>query len=190
LHFNRTAVFFCFENTHWVVVVLDTAYYSNSFLFQDGEINADQEKLLQDCALKNKHILIFSHHNGYSVVPNAALNNFGKQVLECLNGLDSNKVVVWYYGHVHAGVVYKKNTDIGKKVFMRLSGHGGIPWGNAKVFSKDQRIAWFEQHEKGAPFKTDRVVNGWTFLTLGSNFFEEKFNKEDGNSTWSKITRI
>jgi 3',5'-cyclic AMP phosphodiesterase CpdA len=58
--------YFALENTEWIIVGLDSAYYSSPFtLYMDGTLGADnnQTQFLAQVAARNKKTIILTHHN-------------------------------------------------------------------------------------------------------------------------------
>src|ERR1700751_1775922 len=93
--FNKQAgcSYFALENTDWVIVGLDSAYFSsdddlymNGLLFPDNKPNAQNaflQNVAADAQLKGKKLIILTHHNGLDdagVTPNQLF----AQVMNCM----------------------------------------------------------------------------------------------------------
>jgi hypothetical protein len=90
----------------------------------------------------------------------------------------------WYWGHVHAGVVYG-NQDPGRRnVACRCSGHAALPWGLATELDKAPNVAWYETRTANDPDIPQRVLNGFTVLRLDGGDIEETFYDENGGVAW------
>jgi hypothetical protein len=110
---------FAFENDYWAVVGLDTAYEEHSLTKEQlGWLTL----LLQDPARANKKLILFSHHQPYSL-----LDSQGPKVIGFLRLLlDSGRIYAWYWGHEHRCVIYDRHPVW--NLAGRCIGHGGYPY--------------------------------------------------------------
>jgi hypothetical protein len=148
--------YFALTNTHWLIIGLDTAYFSHSFTYQKGTLaGLDFEEharaqvdwlagLLHDPVHAAKNVILMTHHDGFDV-------NFDSRTLEYKQPLWDEVLALmgqrtlpanqprrfwWYWGHVHAGLVYApvaaqarlSGVPVAITVNARCIGHGGIPY--------------------------------------------------------------
>lgn len=113
-----------FQNTHWLLVGLDTAYVDANLDERDknGSLKTDQVQWLQqliDSADKRK-VILFSHHQPFS-----QLDKQGPKIVSSLGDALLQRVHAWYWGHEHRCVIYQPHVTYGLKG--RCIGHGGFP---------------------------------------------------------------
>ncbi|MCC8416630.1 MAG: hypothetical protein LN575_04695 [Rickettsia endosymbiont of Gnoriste bilineata] len=172
--------YFALENNYWVIVGLDSAYFSDKKTFyMEGRLNDSQILFLKQIAVKNKRTIVLTHHFVFDCVNNDTMP-IGNQVKDALG----NNLKYWYYGHLHCAAVYQ---DI-DNVKVRLSGHAAIPYGNAAAYADNSKVIWYEN----TPVQNDdiRVQNGFCLLKLNNESIIEEFYGEDGKVHYSSITCI
>jgi hypothetical protein len=171
--------FFALENTNWVIVGLDSAYYSDELtLYMNGSLGAGaQVEFLKSQAQKGKKVILLTHHNGLAE-DGSATTGLWNEVMSCFPA--GSGPAYWYWGHVHAGVVYQPKNG----VQCRCAGHGALPWGYASELD-NPNVAWFEKRNAGDPGDTLRVFNGFTFLQLTGASVNETFYDENGGVAWT-----
>ncbi len=130
---GQRASFFCLRNEHWLVIGIDTGYYSVGlpvlekvfkpncrlhgelirWLRDDVEIQAD----------RTRGIILLSHHQYYS-----QFEGLHDKAAEQLSGL-VDRPVLWFWGHEHRLALYgRRATAKGKlEAYGRCIGHGGLP---------------------------------------------------------------
>jgi len=179
--------FFALENANWIVVGLDSAYYADEHsLYMDGSLGSSaQVPFLQGLAKKGKKVIVLTHHNGLpedGSVPagGAAPTKLWAEVMSAFQG--SPPPACWYWGHVHAGVVYKTQPN---GLLCRCAGHGALPWGLASELGNNPNVVWFEHTKAGDPADPVRVLNGFVLLKLDGSSFTETFYNENGGVAWS-----
>jgi hypothetical protein len=182
--------FFALENTNWIIVGLDSAYYSDVLtLYLDGTLGSNnaQVSFLEDIAKRGKKVIVLTHHNGLPVngVPgNPPLKLF----TDVTNAFKGQRLpAYWYYGHDHIGVAYEPLKDFGG-MLCRCLGHGALPWGLAsdlQAAEADDRVQWFERCNAGDPDDELRVFNGFAYLQLNGQELIETFYDETGRVAWS-----
>jgi hypothetical protein len=187
---QRGCSYFALENDNWIIVGLDSAYYSpdgnlymNGQLFIDGFPN-EQNKFLQDkgerAQLDNKKVIVLTHHNGIDD-PGANTNLLFEQVMNAFPG--DNRPAYWYYGHQHIAAIYK---PIGPKgVLCRCCGHGALPCGKASEMAGAANVVWHEARLANDPDIPERVLNGFAVLKLDGPDIQEVFYDENGGVAWS-----
>ena len=95
--------------------------------------------------------------------------------------------IYWYWGHVHAGIVYKPQAG---NVLCRCCGHGGLPWGlpwgQATEFNpqNNTQVEWCDNRPANDPDIPQRVFNGFAVLMLDGPNIKEVFYDENGGIAW------
>jgi hypothetical protein len=170
--------FFALENTNWVIVGLDSAYYSDEItLYMNGSLGSSaQVDFLKAQAQKGKKVIVLTHHNGLSE-DGSQPTGLWKEVMDCFPA--GSPPAYWYWGHVHAGVVYQPQSGVN----CRCTGHGALPWGYASELANPS-VVWFEKRNAGDPNDNLRVYNGFTFLQLDGTGLNETFYDENGDVAW------
>jgi len=173
--------FFALENANWVVVGLDSAYYSKpEEMYQNGRLQAPggpsvQIDFLRAQVAKGKKTIVMTHHNGLSedgVTPQPIWN-------EVMGAFPANSgPAIWYWGHIHAGAIYKPFGPA--NVRTRCCGHGALPWGQAPVMANSPQVAWHETRSANDPDIPQRVLNGFAVLHLSGPDIQEVFYDENG----------
>jgi hypothetical protein len=117
--FGQKASYFAYENQHWLLVGLDTAYKEHSL---SNEQAGWLTLLLQDPARAHKKLVLLSHHQ-----PFALLDSQGPKIVRALRLLlNAKRVHAWYWGHEHRCVICDRHPDW---IFAgRCIGHGGYPY--------------------------------------------------------------
>lgn len=172
--------FFALENTNWVIVGLDSAYYSDELtLYMDGALgNSAQVEFLKEQARKDKKVIVLTHHPGLQE-DGSATTALWNDVMNCFPA--GSGPAYWYWGHVHAGVVYQPRNG----VQCRCTGYAALPWGHATELEKNPNVVWFEKRNAGDPADNLRVLNGFTYLQLAGAAMDETFYDENGGVAWS-----
>jgi len=178
--------YFALENSNWVIAGLDSAYFSDEAgLYMDGSLGPDggaQVQFLQQLVAKGKRLIVLTHHNGL-VEDGSSPTALWAQVMSGFP--DDQGPAYWYWGHVHAGVVYKTPAPGGQNVACRCSGHAALPWGLATELGAAPNVAWYETRSANDPDIPQRVLNGFTVLHLDGANIQETFYDENGGVAWS-----
>lgn len=171
----------------WLLIGLDSGYYSDAAngtkFYMDGGIGTDifnqQIKWLERFKGHDGPIMIFSHHNPCDFTGDVFENTLWKQVTNAI-GFPA----VWYYGHVHNGVVYTQLKDGAAIPFIptkaRCCGHGAVPFGNA--WETESNIDYYA-HTPDPVMGEPRVLNGYATITLHSDGGYDEVFYETGNKT-------
>lgn len=195
---------FALYNDAFRIVGLDTAYYAPDSKLTDfpgymigslGDAQGDQMHFVQNQIAQLKagqRLVLLSHHNGLNVdgsLPQPSDHPFllWQQVTQVLKQLPAaaSKDVLWYWGHVHAGVVYKPQKVGGITITPRCCGHGCIPWGVASELANSAHKIWFEKQVLPPdPGKTYFVTNGYATLTLNGASLTEQFWDQNDKQSW------
>jgi hypothetical protein len=119
---GQRSSYVAFENAHWLLVVLDTAYLDHDM---DNEQVAWLNLVIKQSSAANggkaKKLVLFSHQQLFS-----RLGNQGPKLLAALRHLlDARAITAWYWGHEHQCVIYDAHPTYG--LLCRCLGNGGIP---------------------------------------------------------------
>jgi Calcineurin-like phosphoesterase len=185
--------YFALENSNWVIVGLDSAYfapegglYMDGLLFPEGKPNAQNSFLLEkgvQAQLKGKKLILLTHHNGLDVGGLKA-NLLYSQVMDAFPG--ENKPAYWYWGHEHVGAAYKPDESTG--VRCRCCGHGALPWGQSSDLANSQNVEWYERRSANDSDIPQRVLNGFAMLKLDGPNIQEVFYDENGGVAWTSAS--
>ncbi|HSR50537.1 MAG TPA: metallophosphoesterase [Acidobacteriota bacterium] len=186
---QQNTSYFALENSNWIVVGLDTTYFDSRWnLYMQGNLDDRfQIPFLKEKALaaqsQGKKLLIMTHHNGLEG-NGEQKTPLWNQVAEAVSA--APKPVYWYWGHVHAGVVYDDEDGIRP----RICGHSAIPWGRTtgKDFIRDYQggtVKWVENRLADNPSYPGQLNNGFAILTLHGADLIEVFYGQDGTPGWS-----
>jgi hypothetical protein len=181
--------FFALENSNWIVVGLDSAYFSSALqLYMNGTLGKDnsQVEFIRQIAKREKNVIVITHHNPIPIQGFDAgrPSQLYTDVLTAFAG--SPPPSYWYYGHEHIAAAYTPLKEGG--IRCRCLGHGGLPWGFASALqaAKDSgAVDWFERCNAGDPDDSLRVYNGFVCLTLDGPTLTEKFYDETGRIAWT-----
>ncbi len=179
--------YFALENDDWVIVGLDSAYYSDvDALYLDGALfraGGPQAQLnfLKDQAEKGKKMIILTHHNAITQ-DGASKTNLWAQVMSAFPANVAPNY--WYWGHVHCGACYKPGNNGSAEVLCRCCGHGGLPCAEASDMKEKPNVVWYEKRLANDPEIPSRVLNGFAMLYLQGPEIDEVFYDEDGGVAW------
>src|SRR5262249_36133091 len=125
--FEQTSSCFARQNSHWLLVGLDSAYHEHDLAMnQAGWL----EGLI--AAAGSRKVVLFTHHQPYSL-----LEKQGTKLVEKLSGLlEDRRIFAWYWGHEHRCVVYDVHPAWGLRG--RCIGHGGYPYFRTKPSDAEQ----------------------------------------------------
>ena len=207
---QKNTSYFSLEFKSFVILGLDSAYFDKSTLYMDGAFfqpkkpksQKQREFIRQKTAQarkRGKKVIVMTHHNPIQV--DGSLDKkkrvLWNQMVTAMNiNGRKNYPDYWYWGHVHAGIVYTKGCDLGKfNVKSRCSGHAAIPFSKAftlKYAKKDGVVSYYANTlmKKTAsktviPAQKNRMLNGWTMITLdGSEITEEFYETGNPNPIW------
>jgi len=180
--------FFALENDYWVVVGLDSAYYSDAEgLYLDGALYQEggpqlQLDFLRSQAAKAKKVIVLTHHNGLTE-DGSKPTTLWSQVMSAFP--EGSAPAYWYWGHVHAAMVYQPRTQGSANVLCRCCGHGALPWGHASELANNPNVLWYENRLAKDPDIPQRVFNGFAVLYLDGPNINEVFYDENGGAAWA-----
>jgi hypothetical protein len=175
--------YFALVNDNWVIVGLDSAYFSpGEGLYMDGSLgqdNGSQVQFLRKQAAAGKKVILLTHHNGLSG-NGASTTNVWRQVMSAFPA--GTGPALWYWGHVHAGVIYKP--QLSASIPCRCIGHGALPWGLASSLEGNPNVLWYENRSAHDPDIPQRVLNGFAVLYLDGPNIQEVLYDENGGVAW------
>lgn len=199
--------YFALTNDHWLIIGLDTAYfaYHQSLLYEQGSLaeadkNKEPDGLVQLEWLRevlgqnpNKRVILLTHHDGFDVNP--ATRAVSRKPL--WGGVTGEMSGVrdwwWYFGHVHAPIVYKRiffrNNS---SVSARCVGHGAVPYEPfppdlARLGDGEVVVQWAETDLARNGGDSRRAPNGFLLVTLKGAEIREEFYDELGRQRWSNF---
>jgi hypothetical protein len=200
---HQTAGYFALTNSQWLIIGLDSAYFSTSHLYQDGAISpADFTNPVADMAQVNwlkqvlqlhqhKRVILMTHHDGFDVDPSSGKVTI-KPLYRQITALMQNvKDWWWYWGHVHTAIAYRRIFFTNNSaVTPRCVGHGAIPY---MPFPRDfsrlgggiVAVEWTETDLARDPALPLRAPNGFLLVTLDGADLREEFYDENDRQRWS-----
>ena len=102
--FRQQSSYFAFQNAHWLLLCVDTAYV-------DHDIDAQQAAWL-NAVVGNagmRKIVMFSHHQLFS-----SIGSQGPNLATALARLLSRRAITaWYWGHEHECIIYDRHASSG-----------------------------------------------------------------------------
>jgi hypothetical protein len=194
---HQGAGYFGLTNSRWLIIGLDTAYYSTSHLYQEGAIRdpSDPKSMAQANWLSNvlnnnpgKRVIIMTHHDGFSISGDSKVTfkPLYREIAALMQGVSE---WWWYWGHLHTAIVYSTVSPFhNSSVHSRCVGHGAIPY---MPFTKrlGKEVTWTEYGLANDPTDTGaergRAPNGFALLTLTGPNLKEEFYDENNNLQWS-----
>ncbi len=147
---GQKSSYLAFENKHWLLVVLDTAYVDHDM---DNEqvawLNLVRKQSTEANNGQAKKLALFSHQQLFS-----RLDSQGPKLQNALRHLlNTQAITAWYWGHEHQCVIYDKHSTFG--LFGRCLGNGGIP----EVRKGEVRSAPTEKIVAGVMWKRMSATN-------------------------------
>jgi hypothetical protein len=175
--------YFSIEYGDYIILGMDSAYNATG-MYLDGRItNTDQLNFMNQADSKGKKIVLMTHHNPIDTLGEAP-NKLWTDVTAS-NGLN-NPPYMWYWGHIHNGIVYNNKAASGNTL-ARCLGNSSIPIGTGR-WLKNNYIDYFTNTplNDGDPDHKLRVKNGFAMLTVTSNSIEETWYDQSGNACWTQ----
>lgn len=130
---EQKASFFCLRNEYWLVIGLDTGYYSvgipilEMIMKPSAKLHPklldwlqSEVRLQED---KQRGVILLSHHQYYSQFE-SGYDRSARQLAQLLD-----RPVLWFWGHEHRLAIYGKHATkkAGLEAYGRCIGHGGLP---------------------------------------------------------------
>jgi hypothetical protein len=183
--------YFALENSNWVIVGLDSSYYSDeSELYMRGSLgsNGVQIDFLKMQVAKGKRIIVLTHHNGLLPDGSAPEQQAGRdatlwdQVISAFpTGAGPDH---WFWAHVHAGIAYTPQGP--GNILCRCVGHSALPQGSpAGILQGKPNVSWFESRPAHDPLIPERILNGFVALSFDGPRLSERYYDENGTIAWS-----
>ncbi|HEX8179046.1 MAG TPA: metallophosphoesterase [Pyrinomonadaceae bacterium] len=185
--------YFALEGDSWLIVGLDSAYYSDiDGLFMNGAVvDQGQINFLKACAAIGKKIIVMTHHNPITTDGTAPLH-----LLQDVTDALGRAPDLWYWGHIHNAIVYSAQSAAGAMAG-RCIGHGAIPFGSAYGLqnadgSNLDTISYFANTPMPAPDlqQQNRVLNGFALLTFTADSVTEQIYDQLGCIAWQQVTPL
>lgn len=178
---QQSTSYFALQNDDWIIVGLDSAYFSNAEkLYLDGALDSAHQlpflkKQAEQAESQKKGLVLMTHHNGLSG-DGSSTETLWDQVMSVVpSGLEP---FYWYWGHVHIGAVYPKKGNVQP----RCVGHSAIPWGEASALENNPNVVWHESRKN--PTSPPKVMNGFLTLELDGSSLTETFYDQTGTVSW------
>lgn len=185
---QRGCSFFALENSNWIIVALDSAYYAEaSNLYLDGALYPDNKPNEQNSFLltqqaqaqaRGKRLILLTHHNGLDET-GSTTNTLWNQVMAAYPA--GGGPSYWYWGHVHVGAVYRPQGP--GDTLCRCLGHGALPRGNPTELTKSNAV-WYENRSANDPDIPQRILDGFVVLKLDAANIQETYYDENGVVAW------
>jgi hypothetical protein len=204
--------YFAMTYGKWLVLGLDSAYYSDALngraMYMAGAIGAagftQQIDWLKQFRAWQGPVMIMTHHGAADTIT-ADVYPLYQQVAAALQRAPT----LWYWGHVHNGIVYNQlfTSKTAPKMFSftkgRCCGHGAIPFGKAWGLEdpggkQDPNVAYFAHtpdiklpNTIGPDPVNPRVRNGYALVTLQADggcseaFYETDIVGPVWQNSWS-----
>jgi len=193
-HQNKTT-YFALDFGRWVILGLDSAYYSDAengiHMYMEGAIGKDSSDLterrmqqsdwIQTLDLADKKIIVMTHHNPIAYTGDAAKSD---KLLKQVNSALPRPPDYWYWGHVHIGAAYNQQAAC-KPTWGRCVGHSAIPFGEPTGLEGKKTHSYYSRtHNLNLP---GRCLNG--YMTIRPNpdgSIDEAFYEMNNNKpVWS-----
>jgi hypothetical protein len=187
------ASYFALQNTNWLIICLDSAFYASGDFYADGSIldsnnqgpQADwlTQTILPQAGTRN--VIIVTHHQPMDLPGQNILQLFGQ--VNALLAMYNLAPAYWYFGHEHNGAIYGSDSII--QYPARLIGHGAIPAGVATDLTNSTGtglpVVWSETQSANDPAYPLRILNGYLYLQLNGSGIQETLYSENGDVRWS-----
>jgi hypothetical protein len=170
--------YFALTDGTLAVVGLDAAYFDPSTMYLRGGLGSrardPQYGFLQQISDRSERLILLTHQAPMSL-DGARLQKLWTDVASVV--VPTSRITHWYWGHEHAGIVYGKESAIGRKgVCAGCAGHGAIPIGLPPDPSPPSKlVAWRAHTAVGGHAPPCRVRNGFAILTISAGKVREAF---------------
>jgi len=202
-NFGQQSSYFAMQNDNWVLAFLDTAF--------NGDVGG-AEGLLDDTQMgwlkgivnhagNGQQLVLFSHHQPYSLVEN---NSGGNLISQMEKFGIADKIYAWYWGHEHRCLLYDPHPAHGFRG--RCVGHAGFPetrpdltnadispdfgsqWRRLKSKDGAKPDTWiYDTNNLYIPgFETLFAPNGFMRLEFNDRHLVEYVRTPDNSNVWLK----
>jgi predicted phosphodiesterase len=131
---DQPASYFCLRNDDWQFVALDTGLHDDDALdarptyLEDTEVAWLKDKI---ATAGDRHTVLMSHHQLFTAIEDIGGQSVNTRLLGQVGSI-LPKVDMWFWGHEHNQVIYKK----WQGVLARCLGHGAYPVGINEIPAK------------------------------------------------------
>jgi hypothetical protein len=163
--------YFALTGGDLAIVGLDSAYFDTSALYMKGALGTGitQRKFLKKISAKYRRLILLTHHAPMTIqgtLPqDAPLWQDVRSVVP-----KGSAIELWYWGHIHMGVLYGKQSALGQYgIRAGCAGHGAVPMGEASDLPGSPIIEWRSNKPVGGSTCKNRVRNGFAMLTISQS---------------------
>lgn len=176
--------YFAVEYGNYVILGLDSAYNATNWYMHGRITDSHQQGFLNKYKNSGKKIILLTHHNPIDTL-GSNKNKLWADVTS-KNALDGAPYM-WYWGHLHNGMVYSKNATTGSETLARCLGNASIPIGVGHWLN-NQNIDFFTKTplNDGTVNNSLRVKNGFALLTITQTGIVETWYDQSGDQCWPK----
>jgi Calcineurin-like phosphoesterase len=176
----------------WVILGLDSAYNSSGMNMQ-GRITDPYQPAFIQAQAANKNTIVLTHHNPVDLL--GQNTNPLWDDLMASSALNGAAPAIWYWGHIHNGIVYSENAVTSESTRARCLGNAAIPIGTANWLLQEQ-----QQSQSTIDFFTNtalndgnannalRVKNGFAILTIQNGTVTETWYDQSGAISWTSAS--
>ncbi len=184
--------YFALVNANWTILGADTAYSSDDYLYQHGDLGDDDSvqmmwlgETIRQARAQGKRLVLLTHHHGLDIDPERNRVTYEQHLWDQVRKLFGGGPDFWYWGHVHAGIAFEPVTVDGKQVRVRCVGHGGVPYAPfpdpQTLGDQGVKVKWAETGKAEDPAEMRRALNGFVTLSFDGPHLTEEFRDEKGN---------
>jgi hypothetical protein len=150
--FAQSGSHFAYQNAHWTLVGLDTAYLDHAI---DDEQVTWLLQIVRNAG--DRKIILFSHQQLYSSIEKEqGTKLWSHPQFGAL--LRSKRIFAWYWGHEHRCIIYEL-PDVNFGILGRCIGHSGMPQSRYSTIGL-RRAAGSEYERADWRFCTAQTVQG------------------------------
>lgn len=182
-HQNQKS-YFALSNKDWVIIGLDSAYYTKTGLYMNGNLSGgtstEQADFIGNLDTAGKKVIILTHHNPIELDGNSLIKDKSNPVClfnEVKNALGRDPDY-WYWGHAHNGIAYNTRSAAGPNTVGRCVGHAAIPFGAAWGLNGNSAID-YSANTPNPIVPGIRVMNGFLVITLTGDTLSDAFYDQD-----------
>lgn len=181
---KKPSSYFSIEYGDYLILGLDSAYNATGMYMQGRITDSGQLKFINEAVKKGKKLILMTHHNPMETYGNAT-NPLWADVVMNKSALDNKPPYMWYWGHIHNGIVYSDKAVTGD-VLARCLGNGAIPIGTAPWLQNNNNVSYFTNTplNDGSTNNKLRVKNGFAILTFDSSGITETWYDQSGDQCW------
>ncbi|NNF34275.1 MAG: metallophosphoesterase [Saprospiraceae bacterium] len=182
-HGTHPTSYFSIEFGEYVILGLDSAYNATNWYMHGRITDSHQPGFMNKYKNSGKKILLFTHHN--------PIDTLGDNINKLWTDVTSRDALggaphMWYWGHLHNGMVYNNNAASGSETLARCLGNAAIPIGVGHWLN-NKNIDFFTKTplNDGTVNNSLRVKNGFALLTISQNGIIETWYDQSGDQCWT-----